>query len=76
MRKNLETRKWGKRCQGKNLFNTAEDVKRLVNRIVEDINSFSKSHPNISERYREVRYRSIICAQVQGRQYGKYYFVH
>lgn len=33
---------------------TAEDVNRLVNRIVEDVNSFSKSHPPISERYREV----------------------
>jgi len=33
---------------------TAEDVNRLVNRVVEDINSFSKTHPPISERYREV----------------------
>ena len=32
----------------------AEDVNRLVNRVTEDINSFSKTHPQISERHREV----------------------
>ncbi len=32
----------------------AEDVNRLVNRIIDDINSFSKTHPQISDRHREV----------------------
>lgn len=32
----------------------AEDVNRLVNRVVEDIDSFSKTHPQLSERHREV----------------------
>jgi YgiT-type zinc finger domain-containing protein len=32
----------------------AEDVNRLVNRVTEDVNSFSKTHPQIEERHREV----------------------
>ncbi len=32
----------------------AEDVNRLVNRVIEDVNSFSKTHPQIGERHREV----------------------
>lgn len=32
----------------------AEDVNRLVNRVVEDIDSFSKTHPQVGERHREV----------------------
>ena len=32
----------------------AEDVNRLVNRVVEDVDSFSKTHPQTSERHREV----------------------
>ena len=32
----------------------AEDVNRLVNRVIEDINSFNKTHPQIGERHREV----------------------
>lgn len=32
----------------------AEDVNRLVNRVIEDINSFSKTHPQMGERHREV----------------------
>ena len=32
----------------------AEDVNRLVNRVAEDINSFSKTNPLISDRHREV----------------------
>ncbi|MCK4763767.1 MAG: YgiT-type zinc finger protein [Candidatus Aminicenantes bacterium] len=32
----------------------AEDVNRLVNRVAEDINSFSKTHPQMGERHREV----------------------
>ncbi len=31
-----------------------EDVNRLVNRITEDLNSFTKTHPQIGERRREV----------------------
>ncbi len=33
---------------------TAEDVNRLVNRVVEDIDSFSKTHPQTIDRHREV----------------------
>ena len=33
---------------------TAEDVNRLVNRVVEDVDSFSKTHPQTIERHREV----------------------
>ncbi len=32
----------------------AEDVNRLINRVIEDINSFSKTHPQIGARHREV----------------------
>ncbi len=32
----------------------AEDVNRLVNRVTEDLNSFTKTHPQIAERRREV----------------------
>lgn len=32
----------------------AEDVNRLVNRVIEDIYNFSKTHPQIGERHREV----------------------
>jgi YgiT-type zinc finger domain-containing protein len=32
----------------------AEDVNRMVNRVIEDVDSFSKTNPTISERYREV----------------------
>jgi YgiT-type zinc finger domain-containing protein len=32
----------------------AEDVNRLVNRVTEDLNSFTKTHPQIGERHREV----------------------
>jgi len=32
----------------------AEDVNRLVNRVIEDVDSFSKTHPQMSERHREV----------------------
>jgi YgiT-type zinc finger domain-containing protein len=32
----------------------AEDVNRLVNRVTEDVNSFTKTHPLIGERRREV----------------------
>ncbi len=32
----------------------AEDVNRLVNRVTEDLNSFTKTHPQMSERHREV----------------------
>ena len=32
----------------------AEDVNRLINRVTEDVNSFSKTHPQIGKRHREV----------------------
>lgn len=32
----------------------AEDVNRLVNRIIEDVDSFSKTHPQTGLRHREV----------------------
>jgi YgiT-type zinc finger domain-containing protein len=32
----------------------AEDVNRLVNRVTEDLNSFTKTHPQMGERHREV----------------------
>jgi YgiT-type zinc finger domain-containing protein len=32
----------------------AEDVNRLVNRVTEDVNSFSKTNPQMSDRHREV----------------------
>lgn len=32
----------------------AEDVNRLVNRVSEDLNSFSKTHPQMGERHREI----------------------
>lgn len=32
----------------------AEDVNRLVNRVTEDLNSFTRTHPQVGERRREV----------------------
>lgn len=32
----------------------AEDVNRLVNRVTEDVDSFSKTHPQVKKRHREV----------------------
>lgn len=36
------------------LGRAAEDVNRLVNRVIEDINSFVKIQPHVSKRRKEV----------------------